>query len=226
GAYHAVRPVWPRGPGIQLLPAPLLPQMPWRRPSHMARGSEARGARDALRPCRLYPAAYSGAPGAAESTPPVWLTLSHGRPNASGHRRGPDASRGGDRRLRRAPHVEPTTPPSPPPALCPAGGWLRPGWHAVDAVSTALFSACPRPLATLPTPLPRGAGADLRAGPALLHGALSGARCAHALAPVPHRGAGHGMGRVRESTAPGAPARPHVPGPLCPPHRYLQPPAR
>ena len=49
GPYHAVRPLWPRGPGVQLVPAPLLPQMPWRGPSRVARRPGARGARDTLR---------------------------------------------------------------------------------------------------------------------------------------------------------------------------------
>src|SRR6516162_10192318 len=86
--------------------------MPWGDPGRVARRPGGRGTRHTLRPCDLYPATRLGAPSPAASPPPVWLTLSHRRSDAPGHRRGPEASRGGDRGLRRAPHLEPTTPPT------------------------------------------------------------------------------------------------------------------
>src|SRR4029077_7112665 len=150
--------------------------MSWRHPSHLARGPGARDARHALRPCHLYPATRSGAPGSPESPPPLWFTLSHRRPDAPGHRRGPHASRGGDRRLRRAPHLGPTTAPSPASPLCPPRRGPGARRDPVAPVSAALLPARPRPLAALPAPLPRGSGADLHTGPALLDGALSGTR--------------------------------------------------
>src|SRR5215468_3725485 len=176
GPYHAVRSLWPRGPGVQLVPASQLPQMPWCGPGRVARRPGGRGARHLLRSCDLYPAARRGAPGSPEPTPPLWLTLSHRHPDPPGHRRGPQASRGGDRRLRRAPHLGPTTALSPPSALCPARGGPGAQRNPVAPVSAALLPPRPRPLAALPTPLPRRPGAPLRAGPALLAGALSGPR--------------------------------------------------
>src|SRR5215831_12645599 len=86
--------------------------MPRRGPGRVAHRPGTRGTRDALRPCDLYPAARPGAAGAAEPPPPLWPALSHRHPDPPGHRRGPEASRGGDRRLRRAPHLGPTTAPT------------------------------------------------------------------------------------------------------------------
>src|SRR2546427_344625 len=86
--------------------------MSWCGASHVACGPGAGGTRDALRPCHLYPAARPGAPGAAEPPPTLWSVVSHGRAEPPRHRRGPEASRGGERRLRRAPHLGPTTPPT------------------------------------------------------------------------------------------------------------------
>src|SRR5215471_1496080 len=135
--------------------------MPWHRASCVAGCPGAGGARDTLRPCDLYPAARPGSPRAAEPPPALWPALSHGRPDPPGHRRGPAASRGGDRRLRRAPHLGPTTPPSSPSPLCPACRGDRGGWRAVGAVSPPLLLARPGPLAALPAAVPRGAGAAL-----------------------------------------------------------------
>src|SRR5437763_8417157 len=86
--------------------------MPWHGPSHVARGPGGRGAQHAIRPWDLYPAARPGSPGAAEPASALWAPLSHGRADASGHRRGPQASRRGDRRVRRAPYLGPATPPT------------------------------------------------------------------------------------------------------------------
>src|SRR5262249_49778959 len=84
--------------------------MPRRGPGRVAHRPGTRGPRDALRPCDLYPAARPGALGAAEPPPPLWPAVSHGGPDPPAHRRGPEASRGGDRRLRRAAYLGPTTP--------------------------------------------------------------------------------------------------------------------
>src|ERR671922_2642912 len=119
--------------------------MPWGGPGRVARRPGGRGARHTLRPCDLYPATPLGAPGPAASPPPVWLTLSHRRPDAPGHRRGPQASRGGDRRLRRAAYLGPTTAPSPPSALCPDRGGPGARRAPVDPVSAALLPPRPRP---------------------------------------------------------------------------------
>src|SRR5919108_2395228 len=142
-----------------------------------------------MRPCDLYPAARPGAPGAAEPPPPLWAALSHGGADAPGHRRGPQASRRGDWGLRRAPHLGPTTAPSPPCALCPPRRGPRPRWRRVGGVSAALLPARPRALTPLPAPLPRRPGASLWPGPPDLDGALSGACRAQALAAPPCRAA-------------------------------------
>src|SRR5439155_13412827 len=109
GTYHAVRPLWARGPGVQLVLASQLPQMSWRGPSHLARGPAGRTPRDALRACHLYPAARPRTPGAAEPAPTLWAPLSHGRPDAPGHCPGPQACGRRDWGLRRAPYLAPAT---------------------------------------------------------------------------------------------------------------------
>src|SRR6266851_6613656 len=197
-----------------------------RGPSHVAHRPGARDPRDRLLPCDLYPAACPRAAGAPEPAPPLWAALSHGRPDAPGHRRGPQASRSRDRRPRRPPHLGPTTAPSPPPALCPARGGLGLGWHTLGAVSAPFLPARPCPLAALPAPLPRWPCADLRAGPTDLGGSLSGTCRAHALAAPPRHPARQGVGGLRERAYPGPAARPPIPGPLHPPRRHLQPPSR
>src|SRR5437867_1996320 len=200
--------------------------MSWHRANYLAGCPGAGGPRDALRPCDLYPAARLGSPGAAEPPPPLWPALSHGRPDPPGHRRGPETSRGGDWRLRRAAHLGPTTAPPSPSPWCPPRRGDRTGWGTVGAVSSPLLLACPGPLATLPAPLPRWPGATLRTGPALLHGALSGARRAHPLAAAPRHPGCPGVGGLRQRAPPGSPARPHLPGPLYASCRHLEPPAR
>ena len=165
-----------------------------RGPSRVAYRTRGRGARHALRPCRLYPAARLGAPGPPESTPPLWLTLSHGRPDAPGHRRGPEASRGGHRRLRRAAYLGPTTPPSPASPLCPPRRGPGARRHPVAPVSAALLPARPRPLTPLSAPVPGGARAALWPGPARLDGSLSGTHCASTLAAAACQPARHGVG--------------------------------
>src|SRR5262249_47423303 len=163
--------------------------MPWGGPGRVARRPGGRGARHTLRPCDLSPATRLGAPGPAASPPPVWLTLSHRRSDAPGHRRGPDASRGGDWRLRRAPHLGPATAPSSPSPLCPACRGDGTLWHTVGIMSSPFLLARSGPLAAFSAPVPRGAGAPLWAGPPDLDGALSGAGRAHTLAASPRRAA-------------------------------------
>src|SRR5712691_12588312 len=172
-----------------------------RGPSHVAHRPGARDPRDRLLPCGLYPAACPRAAGAPEPAPPLWAALSHGRSDAPGHRRGPQASRSRDRRPRRPPHLGSTTAPSPPPALCPARGGLGLGWHALGAVSAPFLPTRPCPLAPLPAPLPRGPCADLRAGPTDRGGSLSGTQRAHTLATFPRGAARQGMGGLRQRTS-------------------------
>src|SRR5919108_503680 len=173
--------------------------------SRVAHRTRGRGPRHTLRPCDLYSAAPS--PRRSRTLPRTQ--------NISARRLG----------LRGAAYLGPTTASSPS-ALCPPRG--RPGARRdpVDPVSPPLLLTRPRPLAPFPAPLPRGSGADLCAGPALLDGALSGPRCACALAPVPRRLARQRMGRLRERAPPGAPARPPLLGPLYPPCGHLQSPSR
>src|SRR5215475_5602766 len=192
--------------------------------SGMARRPRAGDPRDRLLPCGLYPAACPRAAGAPEPAPPLWAALSHGRPDAPGYRRGPQAVRRRDWRPRRPPHLEPTTAPSPPPALCPARGGLGCGWHALGAVSATFLPPRPCPLAPLPAPLPRGPCADLRAGPTDLGGSLSGTHRAHTLAAFPRGAARQGMGGLRQRTSRYPPACPEVPGPLHASCGDLEPP--
>src|SRR5262249_28822553 len=109
---------------------------------------------------------------------------------------------GRDRGGRRVAYLGPTTPPSPPSPLCPPCRGPDARRDPVAPVSAALLPPRPRPLAALPTPLPRRPGAPLRAGPALLAGVLSGPRGARALAPVPRRYARSGVGRLRARAPP------------------------
>src|SRR6516165_2564424 len=112
GPYHAVRSLWPRGPGVQLVPPPLLAEMSWGGASRVARRPGGRGARHTLCPCDLYPAARSGASGVAAPLSSLWAVLSHRGADAPGHGRGLEAPRGGDGGLCGAAHVGPTTAPT------------------------------------------------------------------------------------------------------------------
>src|SRR6266478_6969163 len=151
------------------------------RVAHRAGGGDPR---DTLRPCDLYPPARSWATGTAEPSSALWAALSHCRADAPGYCWRPEASRGRDRRPRRAAHLGSTTPPSSPSALCPARG--RPGTRRdpVDPVSAALLPARPCPLATLSATVPGGAGVPLWSRPADLDGSLSEACRACPLATV------------------------------------------
>src|SRR4029450_5343675 len=107
-----------------------------------------------LLPGHLYPAARPRAAGAAKPPPPLRAALSYRGADAPGYRWGPQASRGRDRGLRGAPHLEPTTAPSPPSALCPARRGPGARRDPVDPLSATLLPARPGALETVSAAVP------------------------------------------------------------------------
>src|SRR5229473_2509915 len=125
---------------VQQLSQSPLPEVSDGRSRTLDRGTAQRTAPLALRSCRLYSAAATGATGSAEQKSNLWFAASCQRRNSSPSRSQPQTSRGRDRFLQRAAHLEPKAPAASPRPLRRPRRWTLARSHPLDSISPSLLS--------------------------------------------------------------------------------------